>query len=344
MKFKVLIITPGFAQNQQDTSCIPALQDLMLGLARLPNFEFKILALHFPQSDEYLWHGIHVKSIGKDNPKRLKKILALRKFSSTIKNEITVFKPNLLHGFWLTDAGYSAALIGKKLNIPTLLTAMGQDVSPTFYTQQIYKWKTPVVAISEFQKKHLQKMGIEPQEVIPHGLPKITANNSIKEFDIICVGSLIPVKRPLFALECLQAIIQKQPQLRAAFIGDGPLRNDMVRFVRENQLTYNVKFLGHLSREESFKNMEKARILLHTARFEGYGLVIAEALALGLHVVSTPVGIAPETANIKLFNNKKEGVAQLEKALTQNAVSSRPFQIENTVKAYRDLYIRLLES
>ncbi len=344
MSKKVLLITPGFATDEQDTSCIPALQDLIKELSTLAHFEFRIIALHYPQSKHYYWNGISVLSLGKNNPKRLKKAFAFYELNQLLRKEMDSFQPDVLHAFWLTDAGYITARFGKKWKIPTLVTAMGQDVSPTFYTQQIYKWKTPVVAISEFQKKHLQKMGIEPQEVIPHGLPKITANNSIKEFDIICVGSLIPVKRPLFALECLQAIIQKQPQLKAAFIGDGPLRNDMVRFVRENQLTNNVEFLGHLSREESFKNMEKARILLHTARFEGYGLVIAEALALGLHVVSTPVGIAPETANIKLFNNKKEGVAQLEKALTQNADSSRPFQIENTVKAYRDLYIRLLES
>lgn len=344
MSKKILIITPGFAENEQDTSCIPALQELVLSLSAISDFELKIIALHFPQKKRYTWHNIAVESLGKNNPKRLRKALALKDFSSFLRKEIAEFNPDLLHGFWLTDAGYITALEAKRKKLPAVVTAMGQDVSPKFYTKRIRNWKTPVVAISEYQKKHLQKMGIEPVQVIAHGLPSITANGTSKKYDIVVVGSLITVKNPLFALTCLRTLIEKQPQLKAAFIGDGPLKESALRFAQENGLTNQLEFLGHLSREKTLQQMKNAQILLHTAQFEGFGLVLIEALALGLHVVSTPVGIAPELNPVYLFNTENECVAQLEKALKTTARATLPYPIETTAKHYQELYLRLLNA
>jgi glycosyltransferase involved in cell wall biosynthesis len=343
LKLRLLYIVPGFAENEQDTSCIPALQELALALKSV-GLELKIIALHYPQKAEYTWNGIPIKSFGKGNPRGLKRLSILTLFKNKIREEVKQFQPDVIHGFWLTDAGWLAALMGKELGIPTVLTAMGQDVSPTFYTKRIRKWKTPVVAISEFQERFLRKLGVQLISTIPHGITKPTTSFTSINYDVVSVGSLIPVKNPELALKSFHELITNGHNVRMAFIGDGPLKDELISLAKQLNVSSKVDFLGHLDRDSALQHMSQASILLHTAQFEGYGMVLAEAEALGLHIVSTPVGIAPDIAKSHLFKTQEECVAQLKNCLKTTSTPSISFSIQQTTQAYLELYTSLLKS
>lgn len=62
--------------------------------------------------------------------------------------------------------------------------------------------------------------------------------------------------------------------------------------IRNSHLTSHIKFLGHKKDVRSF--MISSDILIHPALSEGFGLVIAEALACGMQIISTNVGGIPE--------------------------------------------------
>jgi glycosyltransferase involved in cell wall biosynthesis len=50
--------------------------------------------------------------------------------------------------------------------------------------------------------------------------------------------------------------------------------------------------------EEVAEQMHKADALVLSSRYETYGVVLAEAVAAGLPILSTPVGIAEEVADL----------------------------------------------
>src|SRR5262249_29420243 len=78
---------------------------------------------------------------------------------------------------------------------------------------------------------------------------------------------------------------------RAAMFGYGP--QDRVRSaIRAAGLEQVIDLRGGTSRAEVMAAMSNARVLLHTARYEGQCYAFEEALAHGMSIVSTPVGSA----------------------------------------------------
>lgn len=59
-----------------------------------------------------------------------------------------------------------------------------------------------------------------------------------------------------------------------------------------------LEWTGELTPREVAERMHEADAFVLSSRYETYGVVLAEALAAGLPILSTPVGIAPEVADI----------------------------------------------
>jgi len=68
-------------------------------------------------------------------------------------------------------------------------------------------------------------------------------------------------------------------------LGEGPLRPALETLVRSLRLEGRVTFLGYVG--NPYPLLASADIFVHPARWEGFGLVVAEALALGAPVVAT---------------------------------------------------------
>ena len=59
-----------------------------------------------------------------------------------------------------------------------------------------------------------------------------------------------------------------------------------------------LRWTGELTPREVADEMQRADALVLSSRYETYGIILAEALAANLPILSTPVGIAEETANL----------------------------------------------
>jgi glycosyltransferase involved in cell wall biosynthesis len=85
------------------------------------------------------------------------------------------------------------------------------------------------------------------------------------------------------------------PGVLALIGGEGPLRVELERLIRELQLEDHARLLGFVPEDDLPKYYQAADlVVMPTAELEGFGLVTVEALACGTPVIGTPVGATPE--------------------------------------------------
>lgn len=78
----------------------------------------------------------------------------------------------------------------------------------------------------------------------------------------------------------------------ADFIGEGADREMLEELARQEGVADRVTFRGLMTRKEVYDAYADYDLMVHPSRFEGFGLIIAEAMAAGLPV-AVPVGGGP---------------------------------------------------
>lgn len=115
---------------------------------------------------------------------------------------------------------------------------------------------------------------------------------------LISVGRLVPQKNHLLLLKAF--FLLKNSNYVLIIVGDGPLRYDLEKYIFENNISNSVKLLGY--QENPYKYMVTADILVLTSIFEGFGLVLVEALLLGTQIIAVR-----GAAVIEIFNLMQSG-------------------------------------
>lgn len=113
---------------------------------------------------------------------------------------------------------------------------------------------------------------------------------SVKTFDIIFVGRIVENK----GINILLAAI-KQTTLRVLIIGEGPLKKELEEKVKSWGIEDQVSFYGWAKDHiEIAELMNKSKLLVMPSYNEGGPRVVVEAMACGVPVLATPVGIVPD--------------------------------------------------
>ena len=115
------------------------------------------------------------------------------------------------------------------------------------------------------------------------------------EFDsptLLAVARLVRQKGLDILIRAMRLIRGAVPDARLLIAGDGPDRPALEQLARELGLEGSLSFLGH--RDDIGELMRRAWILVHPARWEGFGLVLLEAMREGLPVVAARVSAVPE--------------------------------------------------
>jgi glycosyltransferase involved in cell wall biosynthesis len=116
---------------------------------------------------------------------------------------------------------------------------------------------------------------------------------------VVFAGRHIPEKCvPAIPPAILQAR-QRLPGLRAAIVGDGPDRPEVIRLVEEA-----VDVPGFVATEAVQDLMQRAMCMLLPSRREGYGLVVIEAASCGTPSV---VVAGPDNAAVELIAEGRNG-------------------------------------
>jgi glycosyltransferase involved in cell wall biosynthesis len=158
-----------------------------------------------------------------------------------------------------------------------------------------------MVAPSETIKKLLQEYGVEkPIHVVSTGIRvsdfgqgdgegfrekyAIEAGRPL----LLTVGRIAHEKNIGFLLQVMHEIRKEMPEAQLLIAGEGPAKVSLMRKVSQLGLDETVRFVGYLSRARDLVDCyHAADAFVFSSRTETQGLVLIEAMAAGLPVIST---------------------------------------------------------
>jgi glycosyltransferase involved in cell wall biosynthesis len=149
-----------------------------------------------------------------------------------------------------------------------------------------------IVAISQKTRIDLIKRGkvrSERIDVIPVGidLERIVKIAPAREStDVLFAGRLIHEKRVDLLLNAIAVAKKEIPTITCAIIGDGPERGLLEDLAVKLGVEENVSFTGFVDQDGLTAYMKASKVFVLPSIREGFGLVIVEANACGLPVIS----------------------------------------------------------
>jgi len=162
---------------------------------------------------------------------------------------------------------------------------------------------TAVVAPSRQMAEALRAYGVRTEiRVIPTGLDlqrfegadgdRFRARLSVSRDRpvMLNVGRVAFEKNIEFLIDVLERVRSTVPEVLLVIAGEGPALPALLRRAESRGLGRNVRFVGYLDRSgELLDCYRSADVFVFASRTETQGLVLLEAMALGVPVVSTAV-------------------------------------------------------
>jgi glycosyltransferase involved in cell wall biosynthesis len=232
----------------------------------------------------------------------------------------------------------------KRNGIKHVCLLMGQDAKKeNQYLKRIKPKSENLVSISDFNAEELfMNHGIKPAQVIPLGIePEIFSSQHFKrDIDILCAGSLIPLKQFDMAIEVAKELTRTHSLLRMVICGTGPEEKKLHSLIKENKLEGNVKLIGEKKYAETIQLMEISRLFLHPSNYEGFSGVCIEARGAGTPVVSFIKPMNEDIPGWHIVNSRDEMIKECGRILQSNADPQPvfPFTSDDASKRFIDLF------
>ena len=150
------------------------------------------------------------------------------------------------------------------------------------------------------------------QQAFPH-TPSVVMPNPIRPVcdgpalsfgapTIVAIGRLCDQKGFDILIQAFEQCAAKLPDWQVAIVGSGPLRGQLEQQAVAAGLADRIAFLGHLDDPDSA--LRAASLFVMPSRFEGFGLVLAEALSLGVAAIASDCPSGPS----EIVSDRENGI------------------------------------
>jgi glycosyltransferase involved in cell wall biosynthesis len=148
-----------------------------------------------------------------------------------------------------------------------------------------------IVAVSEETRGRLEGIGVDPDRlvVVPNAIDR-SRLDAVEPVDhdvqLVSVSRLVVHKRVDEAIGVVKALRERGRAVTLVVIGDGPERSSLERRAAALGVGASVQFAGTLEADEDVWSwVRAAQVFVFPSDREGFGLAVAESLALGTPVV-----------------------------------------------------------
>lgn len=229
---------------------------------------------------------------------------------ATFVRHLRKLNPVLIHAHFGPD-GVMALPLARDLGIPLAVTFHGYDATmqdeyakASFWSHRVYlrrrqtlKQKARLfVAVSDYIKKNLLEQDFPPDKVVVHHIGVDTETfhpdpSVPREPIVLFVGRLLEKKGCEYLIRAMAKVQAAMQDVELVIIGDGPMKLDLEKLATASLRHY--RFLGLQPRQVVQSWMNRALVLgapsvtAATGESEGMPIVILEAQAMGLPVVSS---------------------------------------------------------
>ena len=249
---------------------------------------------------------------------------------------------DIIDAHYFYPDGVAAAILGKYLGKPVVITARGTDLNliPKFaLPKRMIQWAAGcaagMITVCQALKEVLVDLGVEENRVtvlrngvdlemfrVPDSREQLRRELGLKRKTLLSVGHLIERKGHDLVIEALSDL----PEIDLMIAGDGPEESNLRALVEQMGLANRVKFLGAITHEKLRDYYGAVDILVLASSREGWANVLLEAMACGTPVVATRVWGTPE-----VVATKEAGM--LIEARTPNAIAK---SVQRLIADYPD--------
>lgn len=153
---------------------------------------------------------------------------------------------------------------------------------------------------------------------------------------VLAVGRLTYQKGFDMLLEAWVQVNLSMPDWTLIIVGEGEDKVKLTSFIKRNKLNDSVELVGNTNNMSGY--YEKAEIFCLSSRFEGFGMVLIEALAFGLPIVSFDCEVGPAeilegTGSILVRQNDTELLASSLVNLMKDSEQRKAISLKSIEKA-----------
>ena len=223
--------------------------------------------------------------------------------------EVKDFQPDIAHFIHPTLVGTGGLMMAKRLSVPTLASfhldlasymhfvGLGfLEPAVWWYTRTNFNAADYTLAPSRLVQNEMLAHGVRNVGLWRRGVDAERFNPGCASAEmrsrlsdghpdetiLLYVGRLSQEKQ----IDKIGEVLRRVPGTRLAIVGDGPARPALAEHFRGTP----TKFMGYLRNEELWSAFASSDIFIFPSAMETFGLVLIEAMAAGLPVVTSRVG------------------------------------------------------
>ena len=210
-------------------------------------------------------------------------------------------KYDLIHAHFIFPDGVLAYMLSKATGLPYIITAHGSDV-PGYnpdrfkmlhrlllpFWRIIVRSSTNIICLSRYLETLVARaLPSANVKVIPNGIDPLRFKGEGKRTRKILVVSRMFKRKGIQHL--LEAVDGLNLDHEIHIVGDGPYLSDLKRMAKGLGLSPRIRFYGHLenSSEQLIQLFETSSIFVFPSMSENFPMVLLEAMAAGLAIVTT---------------------------------------------------------